>query len=474
MTFDTPAPPLPAPAPGRRPMVLLLGLILLADLLFWRETPGLSLALFAVALFAASLASPPRLASPPSLAAPPSLATPPRLAALVTLTLALLPVVEYVQPLSLAILGLGLLASLALQHGAPLSATISLATQIPTRAARDPGRASRSLQGQDIASQTRRFGRNWTLPLGGLLLLIALLAEANPVLDTWLQDVADLPFDPALWVERLLFWTGTALLVWPLVVAMPTAPPSRTLSPLNPAAFGLNAASVANALILFNIALAVQTLLDARYLWAGTTPPGMSLAAYAHRGAYPLLATALLAGAFALAARPFVATRPLLKPLLHLWLAQNILLTLSALYRLDLYVRTCGLTYLRAHAAIWMALVALGLTLTLWQVARNHSATWLLLRCAALGTATLYLAAFVNFADLIARTNIAVGKIDTAYLCALGPTAAASVPRLAWQDDDPKTDRLCTLTPPHIDGWRDWGFRNWRVLNSLAQQEVRP
>ena len=74
----------------------------------------------------------------------------------------------------------------------------------------------------------------------------------------------------------------------------------------------------------------------------------------------------------------------------------------------------------------------------------------------------------------IARTNIAVGKIDTAYLCALGPTAAASVPRLAWQDDDPKTDRLCTLTPPHIDGWRDWGFRNWRVLNSLAQQEVRP
>ena len=46
--------------------------------------------------------------------------------------------------------------------------------------------------------------------------------------------------------------------------------------------------------------------MDFVYLWGGKTlPDGMSYAEYAHRGAYPLIATALLAGAFVL-----VALRP--------------------------------------------------------------------------------------------------------------------------------------------------------------------
>ncbi len=454
MTIDQ-----PTILPNRRAVLSLLLLIALADVLFWHQSPGVSLALFAAAIFIAALTARPRLG------------------ALVTLTLAVLPVIDFVQPLSLAILTLGLLTGLALQHGAPAFAALSLAVQIPTRAARDLVSVGRALPGQDLASQTRRLSRNWTLPLGGLVLLTALLAAANPILDDWLHSLGNLPFDPSLWLGRVLFWTGTALVSWPLLVAIPTATSSRSRRLLDPAAFGLNAASVANALILFNAALAVQTLLDIRYLWSFGMPPGMSHAAYAHRGAYPLLATALLAGAFALAARPFVVTRPFLEPLLYIWLAQNVLLTISALYRLDLYIHAYGLTYLRARAAIWMALVAAGLVLTIWQVARNHSAAWLLLRCFGLGAATLYVCAFVNFADLIARTNLAMGKIDTQYLCELGPTAAASVPRSAWVVPGEEYDlasRGCTLAPPQVTGWRDWGFRNWRVLNTLAAQEARP
>ena len=64
---------------------------------------------------------------------------------------------------------------------------------------------------------------------------------------------------------------------------------------------GVNVASVANALVCFNLILGVQTVMDGLYLWTGASlPPGMALASYAHRGAYPLLATALLAEAFAL------------------------------------------------------------------------------------------------------------------------------------------------------------------------------
>ena len=94
-----------------------------------------------------------------------------------------------------------------------------------------------------------------------------------------------------------------------------------------------------------------------------------------------------------------------------------------------------------------------------------------------LGATTLYLAAFVNFAALIARVNVTEGKIDVRYLCALGPTATADVPRWVWtakRGDDLVHEMTCDMTPPQIVGWRDWGFRNWRVLNSLATQEARP
>lgn len=55
-------------------------------------------------------------------------------------------------------------------------------------------------------------------------------------------------------------------------------------------------AALLRALVVFNAIFAVQTLLDAAYLWGGVAlPDGLSYAAYAHRGAYPLIVTALLA-----------------------------------------------------------------------------------------------------------------------------------------------------------------------------------
>ncbi len=47
-------------------------------------------------------------------------------------------------------------------------------------------------------------------------------------------------------------------------------------------------------------------LSDAAVLvWGPNSPGGMTYAEYAHRGAYPLLATAMLAMGFALVSRPF-------------------------------------------------------------------------------------------------------------------------------------------------------------------------
>jgi hypothetical protein len=92
---------------------------------------------------------------------------------------------------------------------------------------------------------------------------------------------------------------------------------------------------VTRALILCNALFALQSGLDLAYLWGDLAlPNGMSHAEYAHRGAYPLVATALLAAAFVL-----IAMRPggpaensrLIRPLVLAWIGQNVLLVISSI-----------------------------------------------------------------------------------------------------------------------------------------------
>jgi hypothetical protein len=143
--------------------------------------------------------------------------------------------------------------------------------------------------------------------------------------------------------------------------------------------FGVQAMS--RALILFNVLFALQTGLDLTYLWGGASlPDGMSHAEYAHRGAYPLIVTALLAAGFVL-----IAMRPngpaensrLIRPLVLAWIGQDVLLVVSSIFRLDLYVATFSLTYLRLAALIWMVLVAAGLLLILIQIVTRKPNSWL-------------------------------------------------------------------------------------------------
>ena len=99
------------------------------------------------------------------------------------------------------------------------------------------------------------------------------------------------------------------------------------------------------------------------YLWGNATlPADISYASYAHHGAYPLIVTALLAAGFVLAAMkpggPAEQSR-VIRPLVYLWVAQNVLLVASSILRLDLYVQIYLLTYWRVAAFIWMLLVAI-------------------------------------------------------------------------------------------------------------------
>lgn len=429
-------------------------LVALADVLFLDFAPGISLAVFALAVAGVVWLL---LRRQTGLIGPGML-----------LVLSALPVVEYVQALSVAFLMGGSAvalcwAVLGRSEGAALRRLVSLYPFLAIRQAIEAVRQSHITSRTDGA--IFHILRAWGFPIGGALVLMALMLSANPVLSDWADRIWR--FDIRL--DRMLFWLGAAVMIWPVLAVSvqpellaPRAGPARMW---DLPGLGLNAGSVANALITFNLLLAIQTGMDVLFLWGSADlPDGMSHAEYAHRGAYPLLATALLAGAFALAARPFLAEQPGLTRWMMLWLAQNVLLVISSLMRLSLYVDAYGLTYLRVHAAIWMALVAAGLCLTGWQILQGKSNKWLLLRSATLGIGVLYACCFINFAALIARENLHhPQRYDEYYVCQLGPMAAAEIaasPRLTG----------CPVQGPQITNWREWGFRADRVIRSLKTE----
>jgi Domain of unknown function (DUF4173) len=466
-------------APRPRRWVGLLGLLALSDLLFWQQAgPGLSLA-----VFMATLA---RVAAPVWRKWP-----------LVGLGLGVLPLVETVQALSV-LFGVGAVVGFVIFHALQGDAG---ARQVVRAALRFVARAP-WIAGRDAISGVRGFGgitqnrnryvralRALALPLGLGLVFASLLLGANPVLEGWAFDALRGVPDLSDLILRGLFWGGMALLIWPLLVV------AGEVSVLKPAvgagvargprnlSFGLvTAQSVTTSLILFNAMFALQTGLDLTYLWSGAAlPVGMSHAEYAHRGAYPLVATALLAGGFALIARPFAAESLMVRGLFMAWVGQNVALVMSSLYRLDMYVGEYGLTYLRVYAGIWMVLVAVWLGLIAVQVARGLASGWLVNWSVGLGAGTLYLCCFVNFAGVIMDHNLTASVegrlpkgLDARYLCDLGPDAWAAM--VQGQAKGAALDCSVTesgwetgyrdLTPPRIEGWRDWSYRSWRVLRA--------
>ncbi|MDI3334924.1 DUF4173 domain-containing protein [Defluviimonas aestuarii] len=456
---------------------VLIALVTFADWLFWGHAAGLSLPLFAAACLLAIFGLSPHPLNARGLA---------WIGGAFVATA--LPVIETVQALSLLFLIGG---SLAIAAWLLLGEWVTM-PDLPALTARLalllPGAALHEVAETASSSTTlprwHALARDWTLPLVVGLIFITLLIAGNPVAERWSIESGDWLAQTLFGSTRPLFWALVALPLWPLLrqntLRAGLERPSRRLSrpAISLSAEGralFHPASVTRSLILFNLIFAAQSVMDLTYLWSGTAlPDGMSYAEYAHRGAYPLVATALLAGGFALACRPFAAHNAALRALLLLWIGQNVLLVISSLYRLDLYVGSYGLTYLRAYAAIWMGLVAAGLVSVVWQIARTLTNGWLVGINAGLLAATLYASTFVNFAHVIATYNLArnTDAIDYYYICDLGPDAAAA---LRAADSQIAMDQ-CAGYPivewPQIEGWRDWGFRSWRIRRYLAATEM--
>ncbi|MDR2849656.1 MAG: DUF4173 domain-containing protein, partial [Verrucomicrobiota bacterium] len=299
--------------------------------------------------------------------------------------------------------------------------------------------------------------RVWLVPLVLGVVFLALFALANPVISLalsslWGRFVRVLRYLPSVEaVTRLLLWLLTGALLWTFLRHRPRSAEEAPLPPPLPESAGvaarlLDTEVVRNALIVFNVLFVLQSGLDAWYLWGGgTLPEGLTYAGYAHRGAYPLIATALLAAAFVLAAfregaswKTLGATRWLV----FAWLAQNVLLVFSAGWRLKLYVAVFSLTRWRLAAGVWMALVACGLLWILVRIATRRSNAWLV-RVNVI-TALVAVTAYTCWtprmfiADFNVRHCLETGQpdaqpLDLNYLERLGLDALPALVRLEGQ-----------------------------------------
>jgi len=505
--------------------LLLLGtgavLTALADWMLYRHAPGISVAIFVAALCVGALLTNPVRGSRAELAA-----------ASAVLATALLPAIEDLGLLSLVFAVAGACVFALLATGWPARPAAQRLADVgwmivsgPFRLAADLGCAIHEAKQRDIAKRGANWLVAWIVPvaLGGLFLL--LFSQANPLIERWLTGV-----DTSHWknldLARLLFWLAVITLTWPfLQVRMGSKPtmqyivdalelellPERSPSMQSPHAVGaarpaaafrsdgplFGRTAILRSLVLFNALFAVQSALDVTYLWSGLAlPAGMTYASYAHRGAYPLMATALMAGAFVLAAMQpgtSIARSRLARALVFLWIGQNVLLVLSSILRLDLYVEVYSLTEWRCAAFVWMLLVAAGLILVVARIVLDRTNRWLVWANTAVLALTLYICSLVDFSATIARYNVMHSReiagtgqpADVAYLCGLGPAALPALDILAaktkasgngWLPQYSVYDCRRNLELRHAErmgDWRAWTFRGYRLKQYLDDRDAR-
>lgn len=366
-----------------------------------------------------------------------------------------------------------------------------------------PFRLPADLLARRAAASDDRPGRRllrgllaWILPVVLGLVFIMLFTAANPLIEiaiSWIR--ADVVLD-LLGPARLVFWLLLATAIWPLLrpALLPTRSPMPAATAAPAAEFAwFGHAAVLRSLLVFNALFAVQTVLDLAFLWGGVAlPEGMSYADYAHRGAYPLVVTALLAAGFVLAAmrRHGPGDRsPLIRGLVYAFIGQNVLLCLSSILRLDLYVEVYSLTELRLTAGIWMALVACGLVLILLRIWLRRSNAWLVASNLLALLFVLYASALLDISALIARFNVEHSRelsgegppLDLDYLAGLGPSVLPALDQFLARADarssryhEAQNLRLGIAerarrmpTDP-----RSWSWRQQRLVDYLAQHPI--
>ncbi|MFM2090794.1 MAG: hypothetical protein RLZZ127_1283 [Planctomycetota bacterium] len=320
-----------------------------------------------------------------------------------------------------------------------------------------------------------RAAAGWLAPLAVAAVFLACFIIANPVIADWTAEGMTLLLGIGL-PSPLRIMAAAATVAVAATCLRQRWRVRGAPAPATPRSG--DAAGVVRCLLAACAVFAVHLSVDGWVLLTGHGQAG-GWGAYAQRGAYPLVATALLAAGFMLwwfrpghpAGRDPVARR-----LLILWVAMNGLLLAGAGWRLGCYIDALGLTAWRLATALWMAVVLAGLVLVAVRIASARGNRWLVDANALVVAIALLLWSGSDIDRLIAmdhaRRAAQGAAVDLEYLAGLGDTARPELERMAEQARDPAVQRgLRGITAVMGSGpvrWRDWTVWDWSAARSRS------
>jgi hypothetical protein len=327
------------------------------------------------------------------------------------------------------------------------------------------------------------------LPAIGSIVFLSLFAMANPVIADFLAQIQVGDLD-GLDIARIFFWGFIFIIVWSTMRPWKSKAQFSQLGDSAPTRIaGVSIASVTLSLIMFNLLFGLQNGLDLAFL-AGDIhlPEQFTLAEYAHRGAYPLVATALLAGLFiVLTTHPKseLAGNIAIRWLVLIWVAQNLLLLGFTVQRTLMYVDSYSLTRLRIAALIWMGLVGLGLVLVAWRMLRGSSLAWLVNGNVIAAFAVLASCTYIDLGAIAANWNVKHARevggrgvhLDLCYLNDLNSSSLLALAELDRRTGlDPVFKQRVTLVRQQVQErieTRQKAKGGWRWRDAQRLTEVR-
>ena len=436
----------PVLADGERllPTVIAVGaLVALGDFLFWKYTPGLSLAIFAVAVASVMLLRNGRAAL--------------KIRVLISFGLLLASAVQTAVEMSftnlavIAALFAILMGELYFTH---LAAGWTRWSESIVAWLFAPGRwlwLGQAINEQPIAQAgtTARLGDRMFrvirigLPAVLLLALFAgVFASGNRIFSDYLGRFFDqvktwlMSFDFS--VLRVFFWGFLATIALVFIRPRKSSATARKWTRPFPE-WRRSDASVAfwqsvMILVALNALFFAVNTIDVIYLWMHTAvPEGMNGKQFLHEGVNSLITATVLAGIVLtlLFQQSEAVTQPgTLKALAFAWIAQNLVLIAGVFLRLKLYVDIEEMTAKRVYVACFLLLVTLGFGFLCVHVRRGRDASRLVWRNAVTTFALFFILQFLDVIGWVCRFNVERGSapndargVNVAYQLTLGPDA---------------------------------------------------
>ncbi|HWB21100.1 MAG TPA: DUF4173 domain-containing protein [Phycisphaerales bacterium] len=347
-----------------------------------------------------------------------------------------------------------------------------------------------------------KLALNWGLPVVLSVVFLMIFAAANPVIGQWWDSAVNRVMNVLMHITdyvavgRVVLWMVVGMCAYSLLRGRLRARDMRMLQEAGgEAVLGrvISDGLLVRCLLAFNLVFLIQNSLDVMTLITNGTqlPDGMDFRTYARRGAYPLVATALLAAGFVLLtfrsgerSGQLSGAEKWSRRLVYLWIAQNVLLTAMAMWRLTMYVEALGLTRLRISAGVWMALVAIGLVSIVWRIAAHCSNAWLVRVNAVSLTVVLFGCAWVNWDKMMAsydlhncqEMNGPGPRIDLAFMRSLGPE---SIPALRELEKNANNSAVRTCAGSYafsledelqqdLGSWRGWTLRRAEIADEIG------